>query len=251
MEDIIALLIGLGIGGVLFFIGISSFKRKLLIENTPTSKIRSIAMGLVEIYGSVVPAEGRLLKSPLTGKDCVYYKYNIEEYRSSGKSGSWVSISSGVKKELFYLKDSTGLVLIEPEGAEIEIGGDFKYQNSVFNSKPPASVIKFLDASGINYKGFFGFNKQMRFSEQFIAPGDNLYILGDAGDNPYMEEALAKSSVEDVMIHRGPNNLYYISDKSEKDVLKSFMLKMWAGLIIGGIMIVACLGLIFLYLGVL
>ena len=38
-------------------------------------------MGLVEIYGEVIPSKGHLLKSPFSNHDCVYYKYEIQELR--------------------------------------------------------------------------------------------------------------------------------------------------------------------------
>ena len=38
-------------------------REKRLIENILTSKIRSIAMGLVEIFGEVVPTEEKILKA--------------------------------------------------------------------------------------------------------------------------------------------------------------------------------------------
>jgi hypothetical protein len=45
---------GLLLGLYVFYRGFHHFRRKRLIENTPTSKVRSIAMGLVEIFGTVV-----------------------------------------------------------------------------------------------------------------------------------------------------------------------------------------------------
>ena len=63
--------IGFFAGLFLFWKGFSWLKQKRLIENIPTSKIRSIAMGLVEIYGEVVPTQEKILKSPFTNKDCV------------------------------------------------------------------------------------------------------------------------------------------------------------------------------------
>ena len=82
------------IGIVFFAIGLYFYKKKQLIADTPTSKIRSIAIGLVEIFGQVIPIQERVVKSPFTDKDCVYYNYKIEEYRSNGKNSSWVTMGS-------------------------------------------------------------------------------------------------------------------------------------------------------------
>jgi hypothetical protein len=74
------------IGLAVFIIGFIFFRKKRLIENIPTSKIRSIAMGLVEIFGQVIPIKERIFKSPFTEKQCVYYQFTIEEYQSSVKN---------------------------------------------------------------------------------------------------------------------------------------------------------------------
>ncbi|MFH1770987.1 MAG: hypothetical protein ABH828_05545 [archaeon] len=95
-------------------------KQKQMIENIPTSKIRSIAMGLVEIKGIAEPFRKKLLKSPFSEKDCVYYRYTVEEYRSSGKNSRWVTIASGQSNDFFNLTDDTGTVLVDPKGAEVK-----------------------------------------------------------------------------------------------------------------------------------
>ena len=73
-------IVGLVIGIILFITGLKWFGYKRLIENIPTSKIRSIAMGLVEIFGKVVALENNLLHSPFSNTDCVYYNYKIERW---------------------------------------------------------------------------------------------------------------------------------------------------------------------------
>jgi len=138
-------------GIVCFALGLYFFKKKQLIQDTPTSKIRSIAMGLVEIFGQVLPIKGRIFKSPFTDKDCVYYQYTIEEYRSSGKNSHWVTIKKGEQKDLFYLKDDTGTILIDPAGAKIEAKKDFEYQSGL-GKDPPEQVIRFLTAQNVSHE---------------------------------------------------------------------------------------------------
>ena len=119
------------IGIVLFVWGLISFRKKRLIENIPTSKIRSIAMGLVEIYGEVAPGSGNILKSPFSQNDCVYYKYKIEELRSSGKSTYWATVKKDWDYRPFYLKDNTGMVLVDPLDAKIDIPIDNVFKSSL------------------------------------------------------------------------------------------------------------------------
>lgn len=177
------LLLFSGVGIWLFFDGFKKWRRKRLIENIPTSKIRSMAMGLVELQGK---AEQWLftLKGPLTSKDCVFYKYLVERYERHGKHSSWVKVADGGSYDnLFHLDDGTGKVLINPRRAEINMDQpDFSYETGVFSGDMPFSLASFLDQNAINYKSWFG-NRKMRFREWDICPSDQIYVLGSVKKN--------------------------------------------------------------------
>ena len=233
-------------GGILTIVGIGlfvwalfSFRKKRLIENVPTSKIRSIAMGLVEIYGEVVPVMGNILKSPFSQNDCVYYKYKIDELQSSGKSTHWITIKKGWDYHNFYLKDDTGMVLVDPLDAKIDIPVDNVFKSSL-GKDPPEKVIQFLKASNIAFEGrLFGINKTMRYTEYFIAPKDKLYVMGTATDNPFVKEASAVKGVEDVIIKKGKHEkFYYISDKHEQFILRRLRLIVSCGFLFGLLLII-------------
>jgi hypothetical protein len=224
---------------LLFFsIGFYFFKKKQLIADIPTSKIRSIAMGLVEIFGKVIPIKKRLLKSPFTEKECVYYQFTIEEYRSSGKNSHWVTIKKGEQRDLFYLKDDTGRVLIDPTGANIEARMDFECRSG-FRNDPPEQVIRFLTENNLAHEGFLGLNKTMRYRETIIVPDDILYIMGTAGENPFKKEVIA-NHVDSIMIQKGKyEKQYYISDKSEKQILKNLSIITYGLWGVGIVLIIA------------
>jgi len=239
-------LIGLLPGVFIFIEGVKAFQRKMLIEDIPTSKIRSIAMGLVEISGEVVPAKNMILKSPLTKTNCVYYRLVIEEERSSGKSRVWVTIKDEEKRTYFYVKDETGLVLVDPKGAEVDVSPNFSF-NSGLGKDPPDFVKYYLLANNISYQDFFGINKKMRFYEYCIAPKDKIFIMGTAGDNPFIEEGWAQSGVEDIMIQKGEGEIYYISNRSEKEILSRLKLKAIGFILLGGFIIIGSLAFVLYY----
>jgi len=237
------------IGLALFLQGIRWMRQKRLIENIPTSKIRSIAMGLVEVYGTVTKGFTRLLRSPLTDKECVYYKYKVEEHRGSGKNSRWVTILQGEDSIKFLLTDNTGTVLVDPKGAKVDIPADFNYSSHI-GLEPPETVKRHLAKHGKRFEGLFGINKSMRFREHYIAPKDNLYVLGTAADNPFVKEASRSKGVEDVMIRKGDHEkMFYISDKDEKGVLASLTWKVMGGMVGGGLLAVGSLAVILLSLG--
>lgn len=249
-EDILKLTlacIGGFFGGVaLFFLGFRWLRQKRLIENTPTSKVRSIAMGLVEIFGSALSAEKKILKSPFTAKDCVYYSYKIEELRSNGKHTYWATIKKGNENVHFFLKDSTGAVLVDPEKAKVDVPVSFRYE-SRWGKDPPKEVIDFLQKTGIRFESFFGINKTMRFTETMIPLKQEIYILGTAGNNPFVEDGTAKKNEQGIMIQKG-REIYLISTKQEKDLVKGLGLRAMLGIFGGSILSIICLIVIFISL---
>lgn len=242
---------GFFLGGYLFFKGFGWLKQKKLIENTPTSKVRSIAMGSVEVYGEVLPAQKQVLKSPFSNIDCIYYRYTIEEHRRSGKSSHWVTIRQGSERIPFFLRDDTGHVLIDPKGANIDVPIHAEF-NSSMGRDPPKMVMDFLKKENISFESLFGINKTLRYREYYISVKEKIYIMGTAGDNPFVKDGNAKDSAENVMIQKGKyNSFYYISDKPEKEILKSYKWKVIGGLFGGTTLIVGCLAIIiFIYLGI-
>jgi hypothetical protein len=112
-------LIGFFAGVYLFFSGFRKFWVKRLIQNIPTSKIRSIAMGLVEINGI---AESRTpLSGPYTKASCVFYHLLEERLVRTDKTTYWVK-ELEVKTDIpFFVKDETGSVMIDPIGAEMDL----------------------------------------------------------------------------------------------------------------------------------
>ena len=240
--NIIFPIVGIIVGIILFFAGIKWFGYKRLIENIPTSKIRSIAMGLVEIFGKVIPIENNLLNSPFSNTECVYYKYTVERWVKRNDKHHWQIVNSGKTSLPFKLNDDTGSVLIDPVGADIDIKS-VTYSSGAGHD-PSFIIQKFLNSNNLKYEGFFGINYRMRYRESIIVPGKNLYIIGSATDNPFKADGTAQHSAEDIMIHRGKGKLFHISHKPEKGVIKTYLIKALGGLFIGSLIIIICFNMI-------
>src|SRR4030066_2537101 len=107
------------------FLGMFRFLRRIrLIEDTPTAKIRSAPQGYVELTGISRLMQGDLIIAPLTGKQCTWYSYKIEERSDSpgirgGRHKGWRVIEAKTSDDLFLLADDTGECVIDPEGATV------------------------------------------------------------------------------------------------------------------------------------
>ncbi|MCK9573438.1 MAG: E3 ubiquitin ligase family protein, partial [Candidatus Omnitrophica bacterium] len=148
-----------------------------MIENIPTSTIRGLALGLVELIGKA--KKEKLLKSPFTGTDCVLYRYTVERYEKRGKSSRWVTVADGDTFYCpFWINDGTGQMLVFPKNAELMLPIDYEFTSGWFKSMP-SSLVDFMRNNGISYKSFLG-NYQMRFREWYITEGQDVYVLGTA-----------------------------------------------------------------------
>ena len=58
-------------------IAYATLARKRLIEDTPTSRIRSAPQGFVELAGVAGVFEGEPIIAPLTQRPCCWYRYRF------------------------------------------------------------------------------------------------------------------------------------------------------------------------------
>jgi len=243
-------------GGVLLAVGFHKLRRYRLVADTPTSKVRSIAMGLVEINGRARAIE--LLVTPFSDTECVWYRYEIKEYRqhtsrdSKGRtrtSHRWETIRTGSRATPFFCEDDTAKVWVDPDGADFMIS-----QRRIFyqHEKFLGSITRIfealrnwdktktdlLDREGWELEEmpedqFISFGAQVgdrKYYEYFVRPDDTLYVLGTAAGRD--------GAPGGICIERGENEkTYVISDSSEKELLSKMRIRVIAILAIGVIAI--------------
>lgn len=172
-------MIGAAGGGYLFYRGFRMLQRKRLILNTPTSKIRSASIGLVEISGLAVGPY--TITAPLTNVPCYYYQTIAWQMEQSGKSKKWKKVAEESLHVSFFLDDNTARVLVDPQGAEMDIHCDFheEFNGSFFSSQPdlPANVSSFLARHGVSV------DDKIKVDEFCIKPKNALFILGTLAQN--------------------------------------------------------------------
>jgi E3 ubiquitin ligase len=175
-------LIGAFAGVYLFYRGFRLLQRKRLIADTPTSKIRSAAMGLVEVSGL---ANGPYtIPAPASQLPCYFHRTMVWIYVQSGKNKRWKKVVDERLQVPFYLEDETGRVLVDPSDAELDLHRDFQqeYQHGVFQDDPiPANVSRFLAMHGVSR------DHPIKVEEYCIKPKNALFILGTLADNPGIE----------------------------------------------------------------
>jgi hypothetical protein len=114
-----ALLLGLGAGLWFFFKGFRVMREYKVLEDTPRIPIRSVPMGFVHIRGKAESAQ--VLSSPVSHVPCCFYKVEIDEWRSSGRSHTWQRCCIDANGYQFHLDDGTGKILIDAHAAEYDL----------------------------------------------------------------------------------------------------------------------------------
>ncbi len=149
--------------------------RARIIEDTPTSKVRSAHQGYVELIGRGELMAGTPIIAPLTGSHCTWYRFKVEKRErttdSRGHSRTrWRTVRSGVSDELFLLRDDTGTCIIDPDGAEVTPSKkDAWYGNSGdWGGGMPRKTSGFAGLAGGSY----------RYTEERMQAGDSLYAIG-------------------------------------------------------------------------
>lgn len=257
------IIIGFLVGALLFYKGFQWFNLKRLIENIPTSKARSIAMGLAEIAGNVKQYQEHILESPITKQKCVYYLYSIEAYvetvdNKGVRRKQWTPAGGSFKLvPYFKISDDTGEVLVKTEGAKglnraraisesdyRELNMDPASIRSIVlmsAENAPEAIKKLLT----NQLSILDRAEKFRYHEVLVKPGDYLYVIGTAGDNPFVAPGEARKNEENIMIQEGRyDKAFYISDKQERDVVRKLHRDSLLGIFIGAVMMVAFLTII-------
>jgi hypothetical protein len=239
-----AALVGLVIGLGLLYYGLQRYLLLQKINNTPTSKVRSAAVGLVELFGNALCKEPQ--SSPISQAKCIYWKVH-EEWYQPGKHGGWRTISLNSSHKDFYLQDETGKMLVDPSDATIEIPSDFsstgRLSGKGFLGIPQKQldqkVLDYLErnpeakARCLRYSSY-----ELRFTEWFIAEGDPLYVLGTAEPQDGVSSSIG---FENLVMKQGKyDKMFYISDSGERKVTDNIKGSMYWAMGIGFVLSAIC-----------
>jgi hypothetical protein len=79
----------------------------------------------------------------------------------------------------------------------------------------------------------------MSYQEWIIEPHENLYIMGTASTNPLVDQTRVTEETNELMIHKGDyEKFFFISDKSERQILFGFDKQLAVCFILGPLLII-------------
>jgi hypothetical protein len=157
-----------------FWYAFKAWARNRVIEDTPTSRVRSAAQGYVELTGRGVMPPNAENKGPLTGTPCTWWRYKIEERRFTGRSRSWTTLQGDTSAVPFFLDDGTGQCLVDPRGAEV-----FANAKDVWYGSTEWPEIHIPNGSGIFAWLVDTFvTDRYRYTEHRLQPREQVYAIG-------------------------------------------------------------------------
>jgi hypothetical protein len=231
-------------GPVIFFRSFRDFTVRRLIQNTPTAHIRSMAMGLVEVNGTVAPRS--VVNAPFSGRPCVFWDIDIATMR---RRAEWTIVHRNQSGHPFHLDDETGRALVYPRGARCTVrhGTEEKCVGIAL----PDCYSHYMSEQRLALRHFWRLGA-MRFRERILEEGQRVYVLGSAEpcaqaytisagdeelqatgtDGPAPRAARPREAV--AVIRRGRHeSTFIISQETERELLMGlgfhFVLKLIAG----------------------
>jgi hypothetical protein len=151
-------------------------KTKRVILATPRSTIAEAQPGKVAKLSGRVAYLIEPVRAPLSGRACAYYLVTVQEYRSSGKSGSWVTILRDPGGVDFLIEDGTGRARVVNRSLKVVAVQDAKYSSGTFNDATP-HLEAYLAEHGQKSTGWL-FNKKLRYLEAVFEAGETVAIVG-------------------------------------------------------------------------
>ncbi|HUI30069.1 MAG TPA: GIDE domain-containing protein [Candidatus Acidoferrales bacterium] len=211
------------IGSILFQSGFGKMHELQVMQNIPRSKIRSVAIGPVEISGTIVSRN--VLTTPYSKSPCVYCTSSLEictgsEDQHSDEYNDWQKMPGPTYKVPFWVKDDTGEIMVDPQDAEVKISDrEFGMLNA--DGTPN-------DTSDVYSADFSPKAGDKHYIEQFLAPNDPVFILGTA-------TVRKDGTTEQLVIQEGAETPFVISESREQYTLHQEKWGMIAGLSYGAI----------------
>lgn len=165
---------------VLIFCGFY-FSRKAIVKRalkkTPYKRIHEFTPGeRGRVVGKIVYA-GQVLQAPLSKRHCTAYHVEVQEYRSHGKSGSWVTVINEEKRGDIVIHDGMGYAFVEPQHLQTYYVQDVNLSSGTFNDATP-ELIEYMRLHGRDTTGLLGFNKSLRYKEGILEQHELVAVVG-------------------------------------------------------------------------
>lgn len=234
--------LGLGGGGLLFVSSFTRLRVRRKVADTPTSRVRSVAMGPAELKGLAGPL-GEPQVGPFSGLPCAWWRFTVEQEETretkNGTRREWREIHEEMSGAPFNLEDGDASIPVLPVGAEVNCPqileqitgngmGAFGLPLSWFR-KGADQANALLGPASVQWASAGFLAPRRRLREWQIGIKRPLYVLGVVragrpGEGPNLGQGRAGEP-------------FLITTESEAEVLRRLGWGVWAQMLAGSVII--------------
>jgi hypothetical protein len=162
---------GFALGIWLFRGGLSGLRDAISVTNTPTARVASAAIGLVELEG--VAKTAKPTPAAVSARPSVWWDVAVEAYSSDRESGGWRQLAArhGGMQDIFTLEDASGGVPVWVKDADLLLTED-SWETGT--DQLPPQGIALLDDLGFPWMS----GTRLRVRETRLEVGATVYVLG-------------------------------------------------------------------------
>ena len=159
-------------------------RHRRAIKRAPLVSLGDVMEGAsVRVTGTVVAASDELKEAPLSGRPCVLYDVEVDQRRNQGRNSAWVPVIR--EKDFvasFWLEDDSGRALVQFDWPEVVLTRDANFRSGILK-EPKPRLREYLSSHGESAQGIV-FNKDLRYREGALEPGEQVTVLGVAHLEP-------------------------------------------------------------------
>ena len=229
-------LMGLGTGVYLFWKGFQNLRLQRLPSGIATSKVRSLAMGTVELSGTAATIDS--LNDPIYGEPCVFYSILVSE----NTGNDWETIHEETSEtHPFFLADDTGRVPVFPVGAELYLRDKVDTTSSFLGgSHEPIDIpiTTYLEKLKGRKLGFS--RDSLHIVANILRENEPVYVLGYAVPPEQPFSFMERKVPCPVIIRKNPGDLFIIADAKENSLVQRLGKKAWPAIARGFVLALPC-----------
>lgn len=175
--------------GKLVPMGLRRRKWRKLVENASLEKTGNVDGGTVAVQGTAIPPEEEAMTAPVSGNDCLYAEWWMEEYRKQrDQMSQWVEVGSGELTHSLLVEDDAGQLRIEPgDRTDFDVNRSPRARTYDTDESLPRHTRNFMaspDTPGYreqNHRNDIVPGPEIerrRYHERTLEPGDTVYAYG-------------------------------------------------------------------------
>lgn len=249
-----------GIGLYVLGTALDRLRDAFVIRQSETVPVREAARrtGVDEFEGTLEPTDDHgTFDAPFSGAEAVLATYEVQRReRKQGSRGNsstnnhtWNTYATGEITQPFLVRDETGCVEVDPDGADIT-PANTETRHETGGSLPDSVRLRLsVLTDRLDIDDVLAQNKsnRRRYSEGYIAPGDEVHLYG----TEVIERTPGARAVDGRVGNADGASRYKITAGTESDAVRARVVAGIGRLLLGLVLVLTAIGVFIAFSGTL